>query len=92
MTSDACMRCVFARLPWVQGLLGEKVPNTHKMQLPRCSRSGDVIEYMLIPQWWCACKEMADKSLEAVRNGELQIVPRMHEETWYNWLENIKEW
>ncbi|PHJ25734.1 valyl-trna synthetase [Cystoisospora suis] len=74
------------------GLLGEKVPNTHKMQLPRCSRSGDIIEYMLIPQWWCSCKEMADKSLDAVRKGELQIVPRMHEETWFNWLENIKEW
>ncbi|KEP64267.1 UNVERIFIED_CONTAM: valyl-tRNA synthetase [Hammondia hammondi] len=74
------------------GLLGEKVPNTHAMQLPRCSRSGDIIEYMLIPQWWCSCKDMADRSVKAVRNGDLKIVPSFHEDVWYHWLENIKDW
>ena len=38
---------------WIslQGLLRDKVPNSKPMQLPRCSRSGDIIEYMLVPQW-----------------------------------------
>ncbi|CBZ50299.1 valyl-tRNAsynthetase, mitochondrial, related [Neospora caninum Liverpool] len=74
------------------GLLGEKVPNTHAMQLPRCSRSGDIIEYMLIPQWWCACTDMAARAVKAVRNGDLKIVPAFHEDVWYHWLENIKDW
>ncbi|PFH31202.1 valyl-tRNA synthetase [Besnoitia besnoiti] len=74
------------------GLLGEKMPNTHAMQLPRCSRSGDIIEYMLIPQWWCACKDMADRAVKAVREGHLRIVPAMHQDSWFHWLENIKDW
>ena len=33
---------------------------------------------------------MAERSIAAVRNGDLKIVPEMHEATWYRWLENIR--
>ena len=35
---------------------------------------------------------MAARSIAAVRNGDLKIVPEMHEATWYRWLENIRDW
>lgn len=36
------------------------------------------------------CKSMAERSIQAVRNGDLKILPEMHESTWYRWLENIR--
>lgn len=35
------------------------------------------------------CKDMAARSVAAVRNKELIITPDFHEKTWFNWLENI---
>lgn len=72
------------------GLLRGKEPNA--MSLPVCSRSGDIVEPMLIPQWWVNCKGLAKLSVDAVRNGELGIVPAQFEETWFKWLNNIRDW
>eukprot|EP01038_Epipyxis_sp_PR26KG_P012499 gene12499-16767_t len=72
------------------GLFKGKAVN--KMRLGKCSRSGDIIEPMLTPQWYVNCTSMAQRSIDAVRNGELKIVPDMHEATWYRWLENIRDW
>ncbi|CAE8739177.1 unnamed protein product [Polarella glacialis] len=65
---------------------------SHAMRLGLCSRSKDVIEPYLKPQWWMNCKELADKSVKAVRSGELKIQPEFHHQTWYHWLENIQDW
>ena len=70
------------------GLLRNKEPN--KMRLGLCSRSGDIIEPMLTPQWYVNCDSMAARAVAAVREGELKIVPNMHEATWYRWLENSR--
>eukprot|EP00929_Paragymnodinium_shiwhaense_P029776 TRINITY_DN16_c0_g1_i1.p1 TRINITY_DN16_c0_g1~~TRINITY_DN16_c0_g1_i1.p1 ORF type:complete len:1066 (-),score=392.32 TRINITY_DN16_c0_g1_i1:117-3314(-) len=64
----------------------------HTMRLGLCSRSKDIIEPFLKPQWWMDCKELADKSVKAVREGEMKILPEFHHQTWYNWLENIQDW
>ena len=37
----------------------------NEMQIPICSRSGDVIEPRMTPQWWVNCKEMAKRSTDA---------------------------
>lgn len=62
----------------------------NKMRLGLCSRSGDIIEPMLTPQWYVNCDSMAKRALEAVHSGELLIVPDMHKVTWDRWLENIR--
>ena len=36
------------------------------------------------------CASMAARSVAAVRDGDLKIVPEMHEATWYRWLDNIR--
>lgn len=73
-----------------RGLFRGKEVN--KMRLGLCSRSGDIIEPMLTPQWYVNCSTMAKRSCDAVRNGDLKIIPSMHEGTWYMWLENIRDW
>ena len=35
---------------------------------------------------------MAKRSVNAVKNQELNILPKMHEKTWYHWLDNIQDW
>jgi valyl-tRNA synthetase len=64
----------------------------HAMRLGICSRSKDIIEPFLKPQWWMNCKDLADKSVKALREGELKIIPDFHHQTWYYWLENIQDW
>lgn len=72
------------------GLLRGKQEN--KMRLGVCSRTNDIIEPMLTPQWYLNCQNMAARSVDAVRNGSLKIVPAEHERTWFMWLENIRDW
>eukprot|EP00299_Pterocystis_sp_00344_P018925 c9428_g1_i1.p1 GENE.c9428_g1_i1~~c9428_g1_i1.p1 ORF type:complete len:1129 (-),score=330.43 c9428_g1_i1:112-3126(-) len=73
-----------------KGLLRGEQDN--KMKVPICSRSGDVIEPRLIPQWWVKCDQMASDAVKAVRTGELKIIPEQFKNTWYDWLENIQDW
>ncbi|CAM9186228.1 unnamed protein product [Phaeothamnion confervicola] len=73
-----------------KGLLRGKEPN--KMRLGVCSRSGDIIEPYLTPQWYVRCEAMADKAVAAVRQGELAIKPAFHERTWFQWLDNCRDW
>ncbi len=55
----------------------------NKMSLGLCSRSKDVIEPLMRPQWWVDCKQMAAASCDAVRTGDLQILPAECETTWF---------
>lgn len=47
------------------------------MRLGISSRSKDVIEPLLKPQWWVACGDMAARSVAAVRDGTLEIIPKV---------------
>uniref|UniRef100_A0A3Q2YLS8 valine--tRNA ligase n=1 Tax=Hippocampus comes TaxID=109280 RepID=A0A3Q2YLS8_HIPCM len=64
----------------------------HAMTLPICSRSGDVIEPLLKKQWFVRCYGMAQKAIQAVEDGHLQITPHFYTKTWKNWLSNISDW
>lgn len=59
---------------------------------PFGDRSGLVIEPMLTDQWYVDAKTLAQKPLEAVRSGDIAVVPETWKKTWYNWLENIQPW
>ncbi|MGH0137953.1 UNVERIFIED_CONTAM: hypothetical protein FKN15_030380 [Acipenser sinensis] len=62
------------------------------MVVPVCSRSKDVVEPLLKPQWYVSCEEMGRQAAEAVRSGELKIIPETHLKTWFNWMDNIRDW
>ncbi|CAF3598968.1 unnamed protein product [Rotaria sp. Silwood1] len=64
----------------------------NEMIIPICSRSKDIIEPLLKPQWYVNCKTMAQRSIDAVRSKELKILPTMFEPVWYRWLEDIRDW
>jgi valyl-tRNA synthetase len=74
----------------MQDLYVGKEPN--KMRLAICSRSGDILEPMITPQWYLNCSNMAARAADSVRNKELTIIPDEHEKTWFYWLDNIRDW
>jgi valyl-tRNA synthetase len=73
-----------------QGLL-ERVED-RVIQTPYGDRSGVVIEPWLTDQWYVDAATLAKRPLEAVRSGEIRVVPETWKKTWYNWLENIQPW
>jgi len=73
-----------------QGLIVGKTDNP--MRLGRCYKTNDIIEPIIKPQWYVNCKDMAERSVSAVRNKELEIIPESYERVWFEWLENIQDW
>ncbi len=67
------------------------VENKPIMQ-PFGDRSKVVIEPMLTDQWFVDTVKIVGPALDAVRNGEIKIIPESGEKTYYHWLENIEPW
>src|SRR6476661_6266930 len=73
-----------------EGLL-ERVED-RVIQIPYGDRSGVVIEPWLTDQWYVDAATLAKPAIEAVRSGDIKVVPKTWEKTWFNWLENIQPW
>ena len=62
------------------------------MVIGRCQRSNDVIEPRLKTQWFIRTEPLAERALEATREGRTRILPERFEKTWEHWLTNIRDW
>ncbi|XP_014607810.1 PREDICTED: valine--tRNA ligase [Polistes canadensis] len=62
------------------------------MVVPICSRSKDVVEPLIKPQWYIKCDEMAKTAMKAVQDGKLKIIPEQYKKTWYHWMDGIRDW
>ncbi|KAJ0253243.1 hypothetical protein HA466_0109600 [Hirschfeldia incana] len=62
------------------------------MRIGICSRSNDVVEPMLKPQWYVRCSTMGEEALEAAGDGRLEIIPKQYSADWRRWLENMHDW
>lgn len=82
------------------GLLVET--KKHKLMVPICTRTGQVIEPMLTDQWFVAMnkvgegdatgKSIAQKAIDAVASGQVQFVPENWVNTYNQWMNNIQDW
>jgi len=82
------------------GLLVET--KKHKLMVPRCARTGQVVEPMLTDQWFVAMtkvseqdptgKSIAQKAIDAVQSGEVKFVPENWVNTYNQWMNNIQDW
>ena len=80
-----------------QGLLVEK--RKHKLTVPRCARTGQVVEPMLTDQWFVAVskpgpdgKSIAGKAIDAVASGQVSFIPGNWVNTYDQWMKNIQDW
>ena len=67
------------------------VENKPIMQ-PYGDRSKVVIEPLLTDQWFVDTDQIVGPALDAVRNGDVKIMPESGEKVYYNWLDNIEPW
>ena len=69
-----------------------KGKESNPMVLQKCSKSGDIIEPLIKPQWWINCKDVAARGVKDVETGKLKIVPDFQKTLWNSFLNNIRDW
>ena len=62
------------------------------LPIGKCDRCGTVVEPLVSTQWFVKAKPMAAKAMAAVRDGRIRFVPDNWEKTFFNWMENIRDW
>ncbi|MDO9072918.1 MAG: valine--tRNA ligase [Rubrivivax sp.] len=79
------------------GLLVET--KKHRLQVPRCARTGQVVEPMLTDQWFVAVNQagadgssIAQKARDAVSSGQVRFVPEQWVNTYNHWMDNLQDW
>jgi valyl-tRNA synthetase len=79
------------------GLLVET--RKHRLVVPRCERTGQVVEPMLTHQWFVATtkpgadgRSIAQKAIDAVASGQVRFVPEQWVNTYNHWMNNLQDW
>lgn len=85
----ACRQALWSDMR-ARGLVLREEP--HATRVPRSQRGGEIIEPLISTQWFVSTRPLAERALEAVRDGRIRIVPERFERVYYHWLENIQDW
>ena len=73
-----------------KGLLDKVDPLTHAVGV--CYRCKTVVEPNLSKQWFVRTETLAARAAQAVRDGETNFVPKNWEKTYFEWMDNIRDW
>ena len=73
-----------------QGYLVKVEPMKHNVG--SCYRCNSVVEPRISKQWFVKMEPLAKPAVDAVKNGDIKMIPARFEKTYYNWMENIKDW
>ena len=72
------------------GLLVKVVPHSHNVGTH--DRCGTTVEPMVKQQWFVKMDELIRPAVEGVKNGEIRLLPRRMEKTYFNWTDHIRDW
>jgi valyl-tRNA synthetase len=64
----------------------------HNHRVGRSERTKAVIEPRLSRQWFLKMKELAQPALDAIRNEEVKLIPKKFENTYFHWMDNVRDW
>ncbi len=84
-----CRRAVVKALEG-QGLL-ERIED-YPHSVGHCYRCKNIVEPNLSKQWFVKVKPLAEAAVAAVKDGRTRIVPKSWEATYFNWMDNIRDW
>ncbi|MBN2282597.1 MAG: valine--tRNA ligase [Deltaproteobacteria bacterium] len=73
-----------------QGYFIKEEPYTHNVG--RCYRCKTIVEPAVSKQWFVRVKPLAKEASAAVIKGKTRIIPKTWEGTYFEWLENIRDW
>ncbi|MEE1278518.1 MAG: valine--tRNA ligase, partial [Acutalibacteraceae bacterium] len=63
-----------------------------KHNVGSCYRCNSVVEPRISKQWFVKMEPLAKPAVKAVKDGDITLIPSRFEKTYYNWMENIKDW
>jgi len=64
----------------------------YRHMVGHCYRCKTIVEPNLSLQWFVKTKPLAKTAIESVRDGRTRIIPVVWEKTYFEWMENIKDW
>ncbi|MED5579707.1 MAG: valine--tRNA ligase [Nitrospinota bacterium] len=64
----------------------------HEHNVGICYRCETIIEPFLSKQWFIRTKPLAEEAIRSVENGKIRIIPKQWENTYFEWMHNIKDW
>jgi valyl-tRNA synthetase len=89
MDRFACRKKVVEDLDEL-GLL-EKIED-YQHGVGNCYRCHTVVEPSLSKQWFVSVAPLAEKAIAAVKEGRTKIYPKNWENTYFDWMYNIRDW
>ncbi len=72
------------------GYLVKIVPHAHSVG--HCYRCGATVEPIVSKQWFVKMESLARPAINAVTDKKITFVPERFAKTYYNWMENVKDW
>ena len=72
------------------GLLVKVTPHSHNVGTH--DRCGTTVEPMVKQQWFVKMDKLIQPAIEGVKNGEVRLLPKRMEKTYFNWTDNIRDW
>ena len=63
-----------------------------KHNVGTCQRCHTVVEPRVSTQWFVKMEPLAGPAIDVVKDGAIRLIPDRMEKTYYNWMENIKDW
>ena len=72
------------------GALVKVTPHMHKVGTSE--RTKAVIEPRLSDQWFLKMADLAKPAIDAVEDGDVQLVPKKFINTYRHWMQNIRDW
>ena len=64
----------------------------YPLGLGRCYRCKEVVEPLISKQWFVKVAPLAEEAIKAVQNGNTKIIPDHWTKTYYEWMNNIRDW
>ncbi len=64
----------------------------HTHMVGHCQRCDTVVEPTQSTQWFVKMKSLAEPAINAVKDGSIRIIPENWSKTYFDWLENIRDW
>ncbi|MDP2949169.1 MAG: valine--tRNA ligase, partial [Chloroflexota bacterium] len=72
------------------GLMEKIEPYGHS--IGHCERCDTVVEPIVSQQWFVSMKRLAEPAMQAVKDGQVKILPRRFTRVYLHWMENIRDW
>lgn len=84
-----CRKLVFKDLKALNLIEKE---NIYKYAVGHCYRCKTITEPLPTLQWYVNVQSMAREAIKAVKEGNIRIMPETWENTYFSWMEDIKDW